>query len=151
MDDSDSGADPSGTNPDGDGDTGGSDDPTPLLIADLGLAKSAGDAVPNGDNFDITFTLVYENTGTVDIANLSLVDDIAAQFGNAFVEIVPGSVAVQSFAGTGTAPGINAAYASNTTLDILDGTGRLNVGDSFEVVYTVTIDPDGIDLSLIHI
>ena len=73
SDDSDSGSDPNGTNVGEDGDTGGSDDPTPLLIPSIGLAKSAGDAVPNGDNFDVTFTFVYENNGTVDLTNLSLV------------------------------------------------------------------------------
>ena len=145
SDDSDSGTDPNGDNPDAPGDAGTSDDPTPLLIPDIGLAKEAGDAVPNGDNFDITFTLVYENTGTVDLTNLSLTDDIAAQFGNAFVEIVPGSVAIQNFAGTGTTPGVNAGFETDTSMDILDGTGQLNIGDSFEIVYSVTIDPDGID------
>ena len=55
------------------------------------------------------------------------------------------SVGVQNFAGTGTAPGVNAAFEGDTSLDILDGTGQVNIGDSFEVVYTVTIDPDGLD------
>ena len=85
MDDSDSGTDGSDGNPGAPGDSGGTDDPTPLLIPEVGLAKSAGDAVPNGDNFDVTFTFIFENTGNVDLANLSLTDDIAAQFGNAFV------------------------------------------------------------------
>ena len=58
---------------------------------------------------------------------------------------MPGSLAVQNFAGSGSAPGANAAFEGDTTQDILDGTGQLNIGDSFEVVYTVTIDPDGID------
>ena len=72
TDDSDSGADPNSTNAGEDGDTGGSDDPTPLLLPDLGLAKSASDAVPNGENFDVTFTFLIENNGTVDMTNLSL-------------------------------------------------------------------------------
>lgn len=142
---SDTGSDPNGSNPADPSDGGTADDPTPLLIPAVGVAKSAGDAVANGDNFDITFTLVYQNTGTVDLTTLSLVDDVAAQFGNAFVGIVPSSLAVQNFAGTGTAPGVNAAFEGNTAVDLLDGSGRLNVGDSFEVVFTATIDPDGID------
>ncbi|QEG22775.1 DUF4347 domain-containing protein [Mariniblastus fucicola] len=145
TDDSDSGTDPNTTNSDGDGDTGGSDDPTPLLLPSVSLAKEAGDAVANGDNWDVSFTFVYENTGTVDLANLSLTDDITLEFGNAFVGVVPGSLLVQNFAGSGTAPGQNAAWESDTTLDMLDGTGQLNIGDSFEVTFTVTIDPDGID------
>ena len=143
TDDSDSGSNPNNSNVGADGDTGGSDDPTPLLIPSIGLAKSAGDAVPNGDNFDVTFTFVYENNGTVDLTNLTLTDNIAAQFGNAFVSA--SGLTVQNFAGTGTAPGINAAWTGNTSLNLLDGTGQLNIGDSFEVVFTITIDPDGID------
>ena len=144
-DDSDSGTDGSDNNSGAPGDAGTSDDPTPLLIPEVGLAKSAGDAVPNGDNFDVTFTFIFENTGNVNLANLSLTDDIAAQFGNAFVGVVPGSLAVQNFAGTGTAPGANAAWEGDTSLDLLDGTGQANIDDTFEVVFTVTIDPDGVD------
>ncbi len=145
QDDSDSGTDGSDNNAGAPGDMGTSDDPTPLVIPEVGLAKSAGDAVPNGDNFDVTFTFIYENTGNVDLANLSLVDDIAAEFGNAFVGVVPGSLAVQNFVGTGTAPGANVAWEGNTSLNLLDGTGQANIDDTFEVVFTVTIDPDGID------
>ena len=111
----------------------------------VGLAKPAGDAVPNGDNFNIPFTFVYENTGTVNLGAVSLTDDIAAEFGNAFVNVVPGSLAVQNFAGTGTAPGANAAWEGDTSLDLLDGTGQANIGDTFEVTFIVEIDPDGID------
>ena len=140
TDDSDNGADPNSENGEGT-----SDDPTPLLLPDVGLAKSAGDAIPNGDNFNIPFTFVYENTGTVDLGNLSLTDDIGAEFGNAFVGVIPGSLTVQNFTGTGTSPGANAAWEADTSLDLLDGTGQANVGDSFEVTFVVEIDPDGID------
>ena len=118
TDDSDSGTNPNDTNAGADGDTGGSDDPTPLILPAVGLAKTAGDAVPNGDNFNIPFTFVYENTGTVDLGALSLTDDIAAEFGNAFVGVVPGSLAVQNFTGSGTAPGANAAWEGDTSLDL---------------------------------
>ena len=60
SDDSDSGTDPSDGNIGAPGDTFGSDDPTPLQIPSVGIAKSSGDAVPNGDNFDVPFTcLLY--------------------------------------------------------------------------------------------
>ena len=119
------------------------------MIPDIGLAKSAGDAVPsatNPDNFEVTFTFVYENTGTVDLTTLSLTDDIAAEFGNAFVAVVPGSLAIAPGAGgVNTLPGVNAGWEGNTTLDLLDGTGQLDIGEYFEVSFTVEIDPDGID------
>ena len=139
MDLSDSGTDASGTNNGEPGDSFGSDDPTPLFIPSVGLAKSAGDAVANGDNFDVTFTLVFENNGTVDLTNLTLFDDIAAQFGDAFVSV--DNVAVQNFVGSGTAPTVNGAWGNDTSQTIIAG-GRANVGDTFEVVFTATIDPD---------
>ena len=139
MDDSDSGTDASGTNNGEPGDSFGSDDPTPLYIPSIGLAKSAGDAVANGDNFDVTFTLVFENNGSVDLTNLTLFDDIAAQFGDAFVSV--DDVAVQNFVGSGTAPTVNGAWTGGTSQTIIAG-GTANVGDSFEVVFTATIDPD---------
>ena len=142
SDDSDSGSDPNGDNAGDQGDNGTSDDPTPLLIPDVGVAKSAGDPVPNGDNFDVPFTLILENTGTVTLTDLNLSDDVAAQFGNAFVSVQ--GVTVSSFTGTGTAPTINAAFASDTTQNILAG-GSLDTGDVVEVTFVVTVDPDGID------
>ena len=142
-DDSDSGANPNDSNAGGPGDTGGTNDPTPLYLPNVGLAKVAGDAVANGDNFDVEFTLVYENNGTVDLANLTLFDDVAAQFGNAYVST--SGLSIQNFVGTGTAPGANAAWNGDNTLNLFDGTGRANIGDSFEITFTATIDPDGID------
>ena len=145
-DDSDSGTNPNGDNPNAPGDNGTTDDPTPLLIPDLGLAKTASVGVPNAinpENFDVTFTFVIENNGTVDMTNLSLTDDIAAEFGNAFVGVVPGSLTVSG--GATILPGANAGWEGDTTQDLIDGTGQLNIGESFEVSFTVEIDPDGID------
>ena len=142
-DDSDSGANPNDSNAGGPGDSGGTNDPTPLYLPNVGLAKVAGDAVANGDNFDVEFTLVYENNGTVDLANLTLFDDVAAQFGNAYVST--SGLSIQNFVGTGTAPVANAAWNGDNTLNLFDGTGRANIGDSFEITFTATIDPDGID------
>jgi uncharacterized repeat protein (TIGR01451 family) len=139
TDNSDSGSDPSGTNVGEPGDTFGSDDPTPLHIPSIGLAKQAGDAVANGENWDVTFTLAYENNGTVDLSNLTLFDDVNTQFGDQLVAV--NAPTIQNFSGTGTAPTANGAWAGNTTLSMITG-GTANVGDSFEVVFTVTLDPD---------
>ena len=142
-DDSDSGTDPSTDNSTDLGDHGTSDDPTPVYIPAIGLAKQASAATANGDNWDVDFTLFIENTGTVDLQNLSLFDNVSLQFGNAFAGA--SGLAIQNFAGTGTAPSVNGLWNGNNALDLLDGSGQLNVGDSFEVVFTITIDPDGLD------
>ena len=138
---SDSGTNPVGSNIGEPGDTFGSDDATPLFIPSIGLAKSAGDAVPNGDNFDVTFTLAFENNGSVDLTDLNLFDDIASQFGGAFVSV--GDPAIVNFVGTGTQPTINGDWINDTSETLIAG-GIANVGDRFEIVFTATIDPTGI-------
>jgi len=103
------------------------------------VAKSAGDAIANGDNFDLTFTIVVENLGNVSLNNLTLFDDVMASFGAALTNVQSPSIA--NFSGTGTTPTINETWLTNTAQNILVG-GQLDPGDSFEVVFTVTLDPD---------
>jgi uncharacterized repeat protein (TIGR01451 family) len=114
----------------------------PQLVPDIGVAKLAADAVANGDNYDVIFVLLVENTGTAALDGITLHDDVAAQFGNAYVSV--SNLAVSNFVGTGTAPVANAAWTGDTTQSLLSG-GLLNVGDFVEVTFVATIDPDGID------
>ena len=98
TDDSDNGTDPNSDNG-----SGTSDDPTPLAIPDLSTAKSViGSPVANGDSFDVTFEVVLENTGTVDLNGIDLFDDLAMQFGSAFVSVDQTSLALDT---TGVASG----------------------------------------------
>jgi len=142
TDDSDSGGEPSDNNSGEPGDNGTTDDPTPLYLANVGLAKAAGMPVANGDNWDVPFTLVFENNGALDLHNLTMMDDIMAEFGNAFVSA--NGLAVQNFTGAGTAPVANTAWETDTTQSMITG-GLAVVDDTFEVVFKVTIDPDGVD------
>jgi uncharacterized repeat protein (TIGR01451 family) len=142
SDNSDSGSNPGNNNPGEPGDTGTPDDPTPLYIPSVGLSKEAGLVSPNGEYFDVEFTLTWENTGNTLLDHITLFDDVASQFGNNFVGIVPGSLAIQNFVGTGTPPDANAAWESDTTQDLFVENAPLHVGDTFEITYTVTIDPD---------
>ena len=144
VDNSDSGSDPTSNNAGEPGDTGTPDDPTPLSIAAIGLSKEVSQISPNGENFDVTFTLVLENTGNTPLGEISLNDDVAAQFGSNFVGIVPGSLAIQNFVGSGSPPAVDTAFEGDTSLDPLFATVPVEVGASFEIVYTVTVDPDAV-------
>ena len=87
TDDSDNGTDPNGENGEDNSDGVAGNDPTPILIADIGLAKSVvgqPTLLTNGD-YSVTYQLVVENTGTVDLANLSLTEDLASQLAGGFV------------------------------------------------------------------
>ena len=143
TDDSDSGTDPIGTNPGEPGDTGSSDDPTPLAISLIGLAKQAGAPVPAASgvmgNFDVPYTFTVQNTGTERLSSLSLIDDLATQFGSAFVAVtvVPAVVNIDA----ASPPSANVAYAGSG--DLLAGTpaDNLSSGQSFQVTVTVEVDP----------
>ena len=73
-----------GSDPENDSEFG---EATPILIADLGIAKTiVGTPVLSfSGNFTVTFQVAIENTGTVDLANLSLLEDLSGQFAGALV------------------------------------------------------------------
>ena len=140
TDDSDSGADPDDPNIGQPGDTGGSDDATPLYLPAIGLAKQAGDAVANGDNFDVEFTLNWENTGNVALDSVQILDDLRGQFGSQFVGVAIDSVMTS---GTATVAANGAWGTANTSQSLITHTGDdLAAGDTIQVVFTVTINPD---------
>ena len=87
TDDSDNGTDPGAENGEDNGDGVFGNDPTPIIIADVSAAKEAvGQPVALGNgNHEVTYQVVIENTGTVDLANLTLGEDLATQFGAAYV------------------------------------------------------------------
>ena len=114
-------------------------------VADLGIAKSIlGDPVLTDlGNYVVTYQVVVENTGSVDLANVSLLEDIASQFGSAYVDA--GNLALQ----TGTS-----LAGSNVTLNLADWDGSsvtelllpaanniLAIGDSFTISFDAEIDP----------
>lgn len=142
TDQSDDGSDP---DPDGDGDPsetvalGGDNeenDPTVVEFGALNLTKAVSAITANGNNSNVTFQLVLENTGLVDVDNLTLVDDVASQFGSAFVAYVNNSLRILSSTAT-TNPNL-----TNSLPNLFDGSsGRLDAGQRIELEFVVTIDP----------
>ena len=91
SDDSDNGTDPSGENGEDDLDGVAGNDPTPVVIADLAIAKTiTGEPVLRNDGiFVVTFEVEVENTGTVDLSDLSLLEDLSSQFGSCLLYTSP--------------------------------------------------------------
>ena len=149
---SDNGTDPNGENGEDNGDGVAGNDPTPVIIADLAIAKSiAGEPVLTGlGNFVVTYQVVVENTGTVDLASLSLLEDLSTQFGAAFVNA--GNLSIVA----GTSDPISnivvdsAAWNGNTSIELLDASNAniLAVGDSFTFQFDVEIDPQQVTAPL---
>ncbi len=158
TDPSDSGTNPSGTNPGQPGDTGGSDDPTPLYIPDIAVTKSVV-GVPAqlaNDNFSVTYEIALKNTGSVDIRDLQITEDMVNEFGSS---VFVGVLAAPSLAGGPSQPGSSAATFSSPAWDgnlgasgrvnLFDGSsGRLLPGDTILIRFTVEVDPDATGTSM---
>lgn len=118
-------------------------DQPPIYIPFIGVAKTASDAVANGDNWDVTFTIAWKNTGTVALENVQVFDDMAAGFGGQFAgatinRVTPGA------GNAGPSPVANTSWNVDTAQSLVTSTGPLEVGDTCEVVFTVTIDPNAV-------
>ena len=98
----------------------------------------------------MTYELVIENTGTVTLGDLSLLEDIETQFGSAFVNA--GNLVVTS----GTSDAFSdiavdsATWDGASSIELLDGTSAniLAIGDSFTVQFDVEINPANVDTPL---
>ena len=117
------------------------DEPAPRSVPSLSLTKTSGDAFANGDNWDVTFTLALENNGTLAINRVEIFDDLAASFGGQFAGVTLDRVTAGS-ENTGSALIANPRFTRDTLRSLVSSTGPVNVGDTFEVVFTVTIDPN---------
>ena len=151
-----------GTNPDGTlatgssdvgigeaGDTGGNQDPTPVLIPALNLTKSLiassqiGGCASNG-TVRAQFSITLENTGNVDLTNIQIQDDLAGQLPGAFIEIAVLQFA-EIVASTATIdPVLNNGFNDSLPFDenLFDGTsGLLEPGQSITIEYMAIINP----------
>ncbi len=158
MDDSDDGNDPNGDNPGSPGDMGTTDDPTPLDLPQVSVTKDVSDVTPNGSNFDVTFDLVLENTGTVDLTDVDLLDDLATQMGNSFVGIVnvtmddsnvtSGTPPTLNFGGTAGATPFDGGMSGAGSQNLLNDDGLLEPGEYLTFTLTITVDPDATGMSM---
>ena len=144
SDDSDSGSDPSSTNPGAPGDTGGEDDATPLFIPDVRVVKQqVGTPIELPDrSWNVDFELFVENTSTTELTGVSLLDDSISQLGSVWQGSSNLSIDGSGVSLGGVAPGLNTGWLSDPSQDILDGTGVLQPGESFGVTFTLNLDPD---------
>ena len=90
-----------------------------------------------------TFQAVVANTGNVDLANLSVLEDLSAQFGPAFVNA--GNLTLTSGPSeSGSSISVDSAgFNGNGSTQIIDTSANnvLAYGDSFTVQFEVEIDP----------
>ena len=77
-------------------------------------------------NYDVTYDLRIDSTGNDPLVNLSLVEDLATQYGGAFVRIVPqtGQPATIQSSSASDDPEINSAFDGGATdAELIDNSG----------------------------
>ncbi len=138
-----------GTNPNNTNGSGTTDDPTALVTAQIRSSKSYGTITPNADgSYTVPVTIVVENDGTQQINNLSLLEDIGSQFGNALLSVnSPMVTALKTY--TGVLPQLNPAWGTgSTSADVIDPSQSgetLEAGDAFQFTFNAVVDPDAVD------
>ncbi len=129
-------------------DMGTDEDPTISLfdpVPQLGSTKSAsvGSILADG-TFNVTYTILVENTGNVTLAPLSLIDNLTAidQLNEAFNGVVT-QPQVSGVVNMGsTMPTTNAPLYDGTNGLIVGTDGSLIPGDSYQVIFTVNVNPN---------
>jgi len=126
-----------------------------VLISEFGIAKSAATPVLNDNGtYDVTYSVVMENTGTTVLNNLQIEDNLANQMGAAFVisdegvlfngVIIGPNVTLTNTSTTSVAPTANTAdYDGGGNDGLLMGIdGELAPGDSLTVTFTAVLNPN---------
>jgi len=93
-------------------------------------------------NFDVTYQLVLENTGDLTLDDLRLTEDLATQFGGAFVGI-SGTPTISAGPGS-VVPGVNPNFDGGITdANIFDGTsGEIEAGEFILVNFVAEVNPN---------
>ncbi len=130
------------------GEGAGADDPTRFTLTpapQLGVAKSASVGALLADRTaNVTYTIVVQNTGNLTLDTLSLVDDLTAsdQLGSTFNGVTSAPVVSAVTIGAGSSLPTSNGASYDGTNDLLVGSdGVLAPGDSYQVEFTVNVDP----------
>ena len=125
---------------------------SPLVVADLGIAKSiVGEPVlTDTGNYVVTYEVVIENTGNVALADLSLLEDLQTQFGAPFVDAGNLTITVAPSDAQSTVSVDSAGWNGGSSIELIDtsSSSLLAVGDSFTIQFDVEIDPSQVDAPL---
>ncbi len=137
---SDAGTTPESQNPGAPGDTGGSNDALVLNLPGIGVSKQIISYTPAlsmiAGNLDARFRIVVKNTGNVNLSNLALTDNLMAQLGSAFVNVVLAPSIVSSNA---TVNPVLGAFPNN----IFNGaSGLLQPNQTIMVDFVAELNPD---------
>ncbi len=110
-----------------------------VLFPKISIAKSIINYAPNSNgNVDITFEIVVANTGTTDLNDLELYDDVVTQFGAAFVNVARPIITQQPASGTLS---VSTFYTGNN-VNVLAGGSSLAESETFTLTIIAELDVD---------
>ena len=95
-------------------------------------------------NIDVTFELAVRNTGVIDLTNLTLMDDLSAQLGTAFVGMSAASPNLDIISSTASiTPILNSSYNGMGNNDVFVGsaTDLLKPGEEIKLILIAEINP----------
>ncbi|MCS7467528.1 isopeptide-forming domain-containing fimbrial protein [Stieleria sp. ICT_E10.1] len=116
------------------------DDPVSLEFVEIGVAKRVTHVQRVGMSSLVTIQIMVENTGTVYLENIELLDDVKSQFGDNFDSVVSAPTIVASSATVD--PNLQPGYADNPSQNMFDGSsGRLAPGEQVLVQLVVQVKP----------
>ena len=100
----------------------------------LGIAKDMASVVfISAGTYDVTFTLLVENLGNVNLTNLQVSDDLAAAFPS------PTTFTIRSL--TSSDFTVNPAFNGSTNTDLLTGSDSLAPGETGSIVLVIRVVP----------
>lgn len=113
-------------------------DPTPLQVTanpTIGVAKTANSITDLGNsNFQLTYNIVVQNLGNIDLNNLQLTENLSNTFGT-----TPFTVNRVSSSPGNLTP--NSNFNGITDTNLLTGTDTLAVGETKTIELVITITP----------
>ena len=131
-----------GTDPDPNGDNNPDESsPTVIPLAIIGVSKSAGTIVNNGNGtYTVPMTITVENFSTEALNNVQVVDDLTTEFGTfqaALVDVnAPGEYTVANItSGTLTE---NTNFNGSGDQNLLAGTDTLGIGATATITFDLT-------------
>ena len=137
------------------------------LLPEISLTKAAGTPILNADGtIDVPYTIVAENTGNVQLTDITLVDDLLSAFGAVAytasddtvdtdgIIVAPVVTLIEGATGTSIAAGIagDPAYTGAAPLNSVIAPiplvpDVLGISDQIEVVFTARLNPEAAELT----
>ena len=132
-----------------DGEPKNNNQPTPVTYTEtpkIGVAKRVFGSVVNNKNgtYDVTYEILVQNIGDVELRNVQVTDDLAVTFAAATSFVGPGSCRVRSSAVTVRGPpptGYNGGAAPTPNINLLAGSDTLPKLAEGKIRVTVRVVP----------